>query len=77
MTEGKGRDSDKFKCPMPNCRLKATFVSLVAEEFIHPVNGIAGRHIIVECPNHGKRLVTSTGRPVTSHNHSTRKGSAA
>ena len=77
MTEGKGKDSDKFKCPMPKCRLKATFISLVAEEFIHPVNGVVGRQIIVECPSHGRRVVTPTGGSVTNQNHPTRKGSAA
>lgn len=57
-----------FKCPANGCGREAKFVRAAVEEFIHPVGGEKAAYYIVECANHGAKLITMDLQPVTHQN---------
>lgn len=52
------------KCPTNGCRRDAKLVRAAVQEFIHPVGGEKAAYYIVECAEHGKKLI----KPVTYKN---------
>ena len=60
--------TSRFNCPANGCDREAKLVRAAVDEFIHPVGGEKAAYYIVECAEHGQKLLTMDLRPITRQN---------
>jgi hypothetical protein len=64
---------ENFRCPTPGCGRKTKFIREAVEAPINTADGLRPRFYIVECPEHGHKLLKMTGERITRLNKGPRK----